>query len=613
MARHRAAYLLCALGLFVSSLFGLLIPWMTRAAIDGISAPDGRDRIVRAIGWMLVFAAFHGGFRYLSRRGLLATARRVEMRLRRDIFSHVVRLPLSFFGNTPTGDVMSRLTNDVSAIWLFLGPGFLTLIGTVISYVLALAFMVRISVTLTLVSLALAPLVVFLSRGYGKAFHRLHRKVQETLAAMNATLQENITGIRLVKAYGLEEAEERRFAGNCRDYYTHNVSVSRTSAAFHGAIGFVAGTGVALVLFLGSRLVIRGTLTLGGFVAFNAYLAMLAFPTMALGWVINLFERGGSAMGRINEFLGLPAEPRADDIRRPPGGVPQEWIPGDEGRNLSKPGPGRAGGEGPDQLHDGDAEEAREPVRAFLAVRDLSFSYDGEGRGEALRGVSFDVARGEVVGLVGPTGCGKSTLLSLILRFYPAPPGTIFLGGREIGSIPLDALRRSVAWVGQDPFLFSDTVLSNIAYGLPEPDPVEARRAASHARILSEIEDMPEGFLTVIGERGISLSGGQKQRATLARALCAGGELLLLDDALSSVDSETEREIFDELLSARAGRTVLFSTHRMAALSRCDRIIVMDGGRIAEQGTHDELLSHRGVYFDLYSRQMLSRELEDAS
>ncbi len=554
---------------------------MTRAAIDGMSAPDARERIVRAIGWMLVFAVLHGGFRYLARRGLLATARRVEMALRRDIFSHVVRLPMSFFGKTPTGDVMSRLTNDVSAIWLFLGPGFLTLAGTVISYVLALAFMLRISVPLTLVSLALAPVIVLVSRGYGRAFHRLHRKVQETLSAMNATLQENVTGIRLVKAYGLEEAEGRRFDGNCRDYYAHNMAVSRTSAAFHGAIGFLAGAGVAVVLFLGSRFVIEGTLSLGGFVAFNAYLAMLSFPTMALGWVINLFERGGSAMGRINEFLAQPAEPRD--------GAGEE-----AGERKSQPMvQSSAGG-------------------TFLAVRDLSFSYGDAGRGEALRGVTFDVAKGEIVGLVGPTGSGKSTLLSLLLRFHEAPPGTIFLGGRDIGRIPLDVLRRSVAWVGQDPFLFSDTVLANIAYGRPGAGPPEARQAAAHARILPEIEELPDGFLTVIGERGISLSGGQKQRATLARALCAGGELLLLDDALSSVDAETEREIFEELLRARAGRTILFSTHRMVSLARCDRIVVLEGGRVAEQGTHDDLLSRRGVYFDLYSRQLLSREIEDA-
>ncbi|MGE5190426.1 MAG: ABC transporter ATP-binding protein [Gemmatimonadota bacterium] len=577
---------MCALGLFASSLFGLLVPWMTRAAIDGMSAPDGRARIAAAIGWMLVFAAFHGAFRYLSRRGLLATARRVEMRLRADIFSHVVRLPLSFFAKTPTGDVTSRLTNDVSAVWLFLGPGFLTLIGTVISYVLALAFMMRISIALTLVALAVAPLIVFVSRGYGRAFHRLHRKVQETLAAMNATLQENVTGIRLVKAYGLEEAEERRFGANCRDYYAHNVSVSRTSAAFHGAIGLLAGAGVALVLWLGSRLVIRGSLSLGGFVAFNAYLAMLSFPTMALGWVINLFERGGSAMGRINEFLRLPPEGRL--------GAADAGADAADAGEARGTGPARSG--------------------AFLSVRDLRFSYDGdgEGRGEVLRGVSFDVGRGEVAALVGLTGCGKSTLLSLLLGFHPAPPGTIFLEGRDIGRMPLDALRQSVAWVGQDPFLFSDTVFANIGYGLPRPDPAAVRRAAGHARILSEIEEMPEGLSTVIGERGISLSGGQKQRATLARALCAGGELLLLDDALSAVDAETEREIFDALVSAREGRTILFSTHRLASLARCDRILVMEEGRIAEQGTHDELLSRRGAYFDLYSRQMLSRELEEA-
>jgi len=293
---------------------------MTREAIDGISAPGGRERVIRAVSWMVLFAALHGGFRYVGRRGMLVTARRVEMRLRRDLLSHVIRLPLAFFGRTPTGDVMSRLTNDVSAVWLFLGPGLLTLAGTAISYVLALFFMARISVMLTLVSLALAPVVVVTSREYGRAFHRYHRKAQESLSAMNAALQENIAGIRLVKAYGLEGQEER-FHRACREYYRQNVSVSKTSAAFHGAIGLLAGTGVALVLLLGAWLVIRGRLTLGGFVAFNAYLAMLSFPTMALGWVINLFQRGGSAMGRINEFLGIPAEPREPSLF-PPRKVP---------------------------------------------------------------------------------------------------------------------------------------------------------------------------------------------------------------------------------------------------------------------------------------------------
>jgi ATP-binding cassette subfamily B protein len=545
---------------------------MTREAIDGISAPGGKERVVRAVSWMVFFAALHGGFRYIGRRGLFVTARRVEMLLRKDVFSHVIRLPLSFFGKTPTGEVMSRLTNDVSAIWLLLGPGALTLVGTAISYVLALLFMARISVTLTLVSLALAPAIVFTSRQYGKAFHRQHRKAQESIAAMSDALQENITGIRLVKAYGLESQEERRFHRAGREYYRHNISVAKTSAAFHGAIGLLAGTGVALVLLLGAWLVIRGELTLGGFVAFNAYLAMLSFPTMALGWVINLVQRGGSAMGRINEFLGALSEP---------------W------------------------------EHAMFPPRKvedapFLAVRDLSFAYEGADRGEALRGISFSLRKGEIVGLVGQTGSGKTTLLSLLLRFHPVPPGTVFLEGRDVSAIPLDEVRRVFALVSQDPFLFSDTILANIGFGRDLPEEEEARRAAAKARFLDEIEEMPDGMRTVIGERGISLSGGQKQRATIARALCAGGEILLLDDALSAVDSETEREIFREILSDGGGRTVLFSTHRMASLSRCDRVLVLEGGRIVEEGTHDELLSRRGFYYDLYSRQMLARELEAA-
>jgi ATP-binding cassette subfamily B protein len=545
---------------------------MIRDAIDGISAPDGRERVVRAVSWMVLFAALHGGFRYFGRRGMLVTARRVEMRLRRDLLSHVIRLPLSFFGRTPTGDVMSRLTNDVSAVWLLLGPGALTLAGTAISYVLALLFMAQISVMLTLVSLAVAPVIVFTSREYGKAFHRNHRKAQESLAAMNAALQENITGIRLVKAYGLEEQEEGRFRAACRDYYRQNVSVSKTSAAFHGAIGLLAGVGVAFVLLMGGWLVIRGSLTLGGFVAFNAYLAMLSFPTMALGWVINLVQRGGSAMGRINEFLGIPTEP---------------WEP--------VPSPPR-----------------KVPDAPFLEVRDLSFAYEGQDRGEALKEITFSLRKGEIVGLVGQTGSGKSTLFSLLLLLYPVPPGTIFLEGKDVSLLPLDEIRGAVSLVSQDPFLFSDTILANICFGKDVPDEQDARRAASMARFLAEVEELPDGLRTVIGERGISLSGGQKQRATIARALCAGGELLLLDDALSAVDSETEQEIFREILSVRGGRTVLFSTHRMASLSRCDRVLVLEEGRIVEEGTHDELFSRRGAYYDLYSRQMITRELEAA-
>jgi ATP-binding cassette subfamily B protein len=578
-------YAFCVLGLLVSSAFGLLVPWMIRKAVDAVSAgaaTAGED-LVRAVAFMVLFAFLHAAFRFLARRQLLVTARRVEEGVRRRIFSHVIRLPMSFFHATPTGDVMSRMTNDLSAVWLFLGPGLLTLVGTTVSWLMAVAFMLRISPSLTGVSMLLAPFVVLLSREYGRAFHRRHRSVQESLAAMNATLQENVSGIRLVKAFALEGREEERFSRECRAYYRHNLAVSRTSAAFHAAIGLVAGAGVALLLYLGGRAVALGELTLGGFVAFNAYLAMLSFPTMAMGWVINLFQRGNAAMGRINEFL-----------RRPP--EPAETL----SQSASAAGP-------PRQRH------VSGPASALVEVRGLSFTHEGGGRGPVLRGVSFSVQKGEVVGLVGPTGCGKSTLLSLLLGFYPVPRGTIFWEGVDAVEIPLPEVRRRVAAVAQDPFLFSESILDNICFGREENDPGPAREAMALARLLDEVADMPQGFGTVVGERGISLSGGQKQRATIARALCSGAPFLLLDDALSAVDAETEREIFEGILSVRGERTVLFSTHRMASLSRCDRILVLSGGRIAEEGTHDGLLSLRGIYFDLYSRQMLARELEESS
>ncbi|MBP2673314.1 MAG: transporter transrane region, partial [Deltaproteobacteria bacterium] len=286
---------------------------MIRDAVDAVSAGggaagSGAGRLHRAVGLMALFAVLHAVSRYFSRRSLLGAAREVESEVRRRLFSHAIRLPMTFFQRTPTGDVMSRLTNDLTSVWLLLGPGLLMLIGTCITWVFAIAFMFRISPLLTGLSLLVAPLVVLISREYGRAFHRQHREIQESLAAMNGTLQENVSGIRLVKAFTLEAREEERFAGDCREYYRRNLDVARTSAKFHGAIGFLAGAGVAVVLYIGGRAVAGGGLTLGGFVAFNAYLAMLAFPTMAMGWVINLFQRGNAAMGRINEYLRLPAE-----------------------------------------------------------------------------------------------------------------------------------------------------------------------------------------------------------------------------------------------------------------------------------------------------------------
>jgi len=581
LARRRGVFALCAAGLLASSVFGLLVPWTMRSAVDALSLPGGRVLLGRAVKWMALFAALHALFRYAARRGLLVAARRVEEELRGDLFARVIRLPMSFFAATPTGDIMSRLSNDTAAIWLLLGPGVLTLLGTLVSWTLAVGFMARISLPLTAAAAAVAPLVALSSWRYGRALHQRHRLVQEALASLSAAVQENVTGIRIVKAHGMERSEEERFGRLGLAYYRRSVSVSSTQAAFHGAIGLLSGVGAALVLGFGGWLVVRGDLSLGGFVAFSAYLAMLAFPTMALGWVINLFQRGAAAMGRLNGFLSEAPEPSPGEGAAAP---------------TAAPGAARA-----PRARGGD----------LLRVRDLSFAWSGLGGRPVLRGVSFSVARGEAVALVGPTGAGKTTLFLSLLRLWPVPPGTVFFDGRDAVAWPLAELRRRIAFVPQEPFLFSDTIAANIAFGAPSADAEAVRRAARRAGLVPEIEEMPLGFQTVVGERGISLSGGQKQRVTLARALCAGGELLLLDDPFSAVDAQTEAAILDDLLAARDGRTILFTTHRLSALSRCDRILVLAGGRIVEEGTHETLLARRGAYRDLYLRRMLAKDLEE--
>jgi ATP-binding cassette subfamily B protein len=572
LRRHAASVALGAAGLVVAAVFGVLVPWLIRDAIDGLSAPDGRARLTREVSLILLLALGHGVLRWLSRRALLVAGRRVEQALRRDLFAHVVRLPLDFFSRVSTGDVMSRMTNDLAAVWLLLGPGVLMLMGTVVSWFLAVGFMFRISPSLTLAALAAAPLVVLASREYGRRFHVQHLASQQSLAALNETLHEDVSGIRLVKAYGLERAMGERFDAAASGYRDRSLDLARTSAAFHALIAFVSGLAVALVLLYAGWQVVRGELTTGGFVAFNAYLAMLSFPTMALGWVINLFQRGAAAMGRIGEFLDL--EPESTALLQP--AADDDGVP-------------------------------------LIEARHLSFAFAEGGRGEVLRDVSFEIRRGEVVGLVGRTGSGKSALLSLLLRMQPVPPGTVFWRGRDVDSVPLPELRRAVALVGQDPFLYSDSILGNVCLGMPEADRAAAATALARARMAEEIAELPDGVDTVIGERGISLSGGQKQRVTIARALCTGAELLLLDDALSAVDADTEQAIFRELMDARAGRTILFSTHRLASLSRCDRILVLDGGRIVEAGRHEELLALGGVYRALHSRGSLEREIEAAT
>jgi ATP-binding cassette subfamily B protein len=441
--------------------------------------------------------------------------------------------------------------------------------NTAATFVATLVLMLRISPRL--LGLALVPLffVSFLARVIGRRIHDRFESVQAQLSEMNAVVQENLSGARVVRAYAQEPHEMARFEAANREYVRRNRALIRLFGSLYPGIQLLMGLGAVMVLWLGGTMVVRGTITLGEFVAFGAYLAMLHWPMIALGWVVNIFERGEASMGRIDEIL--EAAPEIDD-------------------QHAQPGP---------------------PIRGDVEFRNLTFSYDGR---PVLRDVNLTVPAGTTVAVVGPTGSGKSTLVSLIPRLFEAPPGTVFVDGRDVRTIPLHVLRGAVGLVPQETFLFSETVRENVAFGLQGVSDVEARRrteaAAEVAQLAKDVRDFPLGYETFVGERGITLSGGQKQRAALARALATDPRILVLDDALASVDTYTEEEILAGLSGVMAERTTFLVSHRVSTVKGADLIVVLRDGRIVERGSHEDLVARGGFYADLHRRQLLEEEVE---
>ena len=556
----------------LSGGFASVIPWVLRRAIDGLLARVPIREIWLLAGAMVGLAMLGGALRYGMRELLNGVSRRIEYDLRNDLFVHLGSLDASWFARMRTGDIMARLTNDLGAVRMAAGPAIMYLVNTIAGGVFALYFMLRIDQRLTL--LAVLPMLVLpiLMAKVGTAIHNRFEAVQEHFSTLTTRAQENLAGTRIVRAYRQEAAEIARFGAMNEEYLERNMTLVKLWGMLNPLFGLLAGLGGAFVLGAGGSLAVRGVISVGDFVSFGFYLAILTWPLIALGWVINLFQRGGASMARLNEILD--ARPAVTSPER--------------ARSLPPATTGRA-----------------------LEFRGIGFHYptaEGHPTRWVLRDVSFSIPAGATLGVVGATGSGKSALMDLVPRLYDPQEGEILLDGVPITDIPLDVLRRETGFVPQESLLFSDTIGANLAYGTDDRD--AARWAARVAQLDETITAFPGGYETMLGERGINLSGGQKQRAALARALARRPSIVLLDDALSAVDTHTEAEILRGLRDALAGRTAIIASHRISAIRDASWIIVLDEGRIVEQGHHADLIERGGRYWALLRRQQLVDAIE---
>lgn len=548
-----------------ANALGISIPWLIKDAIEGLRA--GLDLgVIRwsalAIG---IAAVIQGVVRIVSRHLFLGVSRGIEFDIRTKLFRRLQSLSLTFFQKTTTGDIMSRATNDLNAVRMVLGPGVTHGLNSIIVYLFAVSAMMAISFKLTILAVILFPLWIIGMRRFFIRMNEVSRRSQEALSDISTQVHENLSGMMVVKLFVQEGNERKRFARLNDAYIGWTAQYARLRAFIFSLMTALGGMGVLIILYVGGRGVITGQITLGAFVAFASYLAMLLWPTIALGWIIGLFQQGKASWERVSWLLNQQPESREESAHPP-------------------------------------------IIRGEIQVENLSFAYDGGP--DVLNGLSFRIAPGEKVALVGGIGSGKSTLIRLLTGLLPAPRGTIFFDGSDVNDYSHDALRRSIALVPQEPFLFSRTVYDNVAFGGESPDFPAIRAATDAAHFTAEVEQFPEGFQAVLGERGLTLSTGQRQRTTIARGIVDKHRVLILDDVLSSLDARTGRGILEDIREWGEDLTLLFISHNLAAAQQADRILVIDQGRIVEEGTHDVLLQQDGRYAQMHEHQRLMAELE---
>lgn len=544
----------------------LLAPWVLQLAVDDLQRGVTRSKLVLYAGATLAIAAAGGVSRFFMRRIIIGASRDIEYDLRNAFFSHLQRLPLAYFHAHRTGDLMSRATNDLSAVRMMVGPAVMYTASTACTFIVALGLMARLNARLTLIALLPLPLITVVARYFGRAIHERFERIQQQLADLSAVTQEALSGARVIRAYGQEQHELERFRRANQEYVDRNRTMITLQGFFYPSMGLFMGISELLVLWLGARDVVAGRMTVGELVAFNVYLTMLAWPMIAFGWVTNLLQRGRASWSRMLEVMETPPAIADTNATRHEIGVDQ--------------------------------------IKGAIALRHLTFSY---GRSPVLDDINVSIAPGQTVAIVGRTGAGKTTLLSLLARLHDPPPGTVFIDGIDVRELPLATVRGAIGFVPQEPFLFSDTVAENVSFGAGRAG--EIPDVSAIARLDKDVADFPNGYETRVGERGITLSGGQKQRTAIARALYVNPRILILDDALSAVDTHTEEEILRGLRDAMRARTSLIVSHRMSTVRDADLILVLDNGHIVERGRHDELVARGGLYADLHRKQLLEEEL----
>ena len=574
LKRYWSSFVWGGLTLIIYNTTKAMVPLVVGGAIDDmqkhLTAAAVEHHALRLLG----LAAISAIFLYLMRQIIIGASREIEFDIRNDMFAHLETQPPAFFQQHRTGDIMARSTNDLNAVRQLLGPAIMYSANTIVFTAVALPFMIRISPWLTLCAFVPLPFASVLVQYFGARIHTRFERIQAMFSDISAQAEENFSGARLIRAFAQEDAQIAAFEDSNREYIRRSLRLARLMAMLWPTLEFMLGISLMITLLVGGHQVVLHKMSVGDFTSYTVYMVQLIWPMIAIGWVVNLVQRGAASVVRIDAIMKL--KPTIDDSRA-------------------------------------DASLAAQPIAGSIEFHNLSFAYGTSGPDvkpvEVLHDITLDIPAGSSLAIVGPTGSGKSTLVSLIPRLQEAISGGVLIDGRPVSDYPLATLRAAIGFVPQETFLFSDTIRENIAFGVPEATDAEIEEAARKAHIATEILEFPEGFGTIVGERGMTLSGGQKQRTAIARAILRDPRILIMDDALASVDTYTEEQILSAMRTAMQGRTTILIAHRVSTARNADRVAVLIDGRIAQLGTHDELLAQQGYYADLFEKQSLEEEI----